>query len=906
MTNSKARRCFLKPDWSVDFLIRKYPITRACLERWGGPINDDLRKLSVVACIDQTFAGRPYASVMRGFLAASLNNVLGGLYKAPPQPAWDLLQHDSGAAPDDFWPDTPQTVELTADGLGIAARDGLPTPYYWACNEVWCLRYAQGTGELDQLCAWNWESGHRGSQRLFPNGALRFGTGQAAHAFGQAELRPFGFDNRWGGNRQNHASLCLEGRSVLLELSGGGENWVTLDWKARNPGFTWKSLGWDGDAKAWVVYVGYLENRNAGSSFFPPFPAGLSEAEFFALENATATRREMTPDWPVAGNLYLFISGNGAEPEILDGGNLWRWSATSSLSLQIAAGTTRREAAAELARAQAGRRQAADRRRSHYAAIRQRVPTVEMPDHPNIETTVALVPLLLESLKLDGHRSLRHSAAPQGYIDTHTSLMTMRGVLYNGDLELVDRFLAFLADPGRRGPRGEIATNFFQCGGRDDGYPDWTFNDLTFLALIGQLHWHDRGGRWEKHYPAGREQLLRILDDADPETGLFRTRGYWPDHPLKDVGRVGQPWPVNEAGIWYEALRHWELLALRRSDREVAGRARATSEKLRAAFVPLFLEPEAGLLCDSVEPETRRRHLQYSLFGLHFHYGMFGHELVDDALAKRLATAAYAGFYDPSWKLFRTCLPAGDFHSPFEYIYIHWTQGLGQLFRRARHREGLRALRESFEFHLGKFVNFPESFNMKPDLTPAEHGASGWFCETLGTRYQVIVEDLCGINLAPDNLAIVPPALADDGGDLRIRRLRLGASLWNLAFHGTGRHVAGVAINGEEHAPCWVFPARLLEGGCHDVEVRLSDAAPAGPVLLEAPGLKLVEAQMAGARLTCALRGPGRAFVKFWSPAPPALTLDGQPLPALWEADSQTAVAEIMIEDERETALEAV
>ncbi len=76
--------------------------------------------------------------------------------------------------------------------------------------------------------------------------------------------------------------------------------------------------------------------------------------------------------------------------------------------------------------------------------------------------------------------------------------------------------------------------------------------------------------------------------------------------------------------------------------------------------------------------------------------------------------------------------------------------------------------------------------------------------------------------------------------------------------------------------------------------------------MLEAPGLKLVGAQMAGARLACALRGPGRAYVKFWSPSPPALALDGQPLPARWEAVSQTAVAEIMIEDERETKLEAV
>jgi hypothetical protein len=873
--------------------VATYPLARICFKRYTREL-DSVWDLPLSEYLRTEFADRPYGSVFRGFLASSLNNILGSFYQAPVLAPWDMLGHADGAAPADFWASEPNLIRLTEDKIGLASSGGLPGPFYWACNGAWSARYSQSTGGIDQLCCWNWQSGHRSSQALFPGQALRFGTGGTAHAFDRVRLFPYGFENAWGAGQANRSSLCLEHRSLVLDVSGGNECWLTFDFNARKQdnAMRWNVIGWDDELRALILHVGYMTNRATSSRFFPPFPEGVSEADFLAIENATSANRDLVPDRPVAGNLFLCLGGGNTAPTHT-APDQWRWTSPESLRFQITAGTTRQEASETFTRGRAAAAGAPRRCHAHYRTIQARCPVATLPARPNIEAILATAPLLAESLKL-GDDKLRHSAAPSGYVDTHTSLMTMRAMLYCGDYALVERFLRFLADPARRNPKGGIGTNFFMDGGMDDSFPDWTFNDVSWLALIGHLRWHSRTETPQDLYAAGREHLLRLLADCDADTGLFRTRGYWPDHPMKDVGRNGHPWPVNEAGIWYEVLRNWEILALRRGDSALADTLCTTATRVRDSFIPLFFDPDTNLLCDSVDPETRRRHRQYSLFGLHFMYGMFGHELIDEPMAKRLAHAAFEGFYDPTWKLFRTCLPDGNFHSPFEFIYIHWLQGLTRLFRMARHTEGLNALRESFAYHYGKYANYPENVNLKPDLTDEQHGAAGWFCETLGTRIQSILEGFFALNLSPDNMGLVPFGPGDMAG-ATLQNLPVGTSRWDVlcsAPVGPGM----IRIDEQDSPASWVLPTRLLDGGHHRVELRPGQAPGLRPILGELAGLRLVEAHPDGPRTSIVhLQGPGRAYAKFWCAAAPQLRLAGQALAVHWDPVSQSAVTEIAI-----------
>ena len=272
-------------------------------------------------------------------------------------------------------------------------------------------------------------------------------------------------------------------------------------------------------------------------------------------------------------------------------------------------------------------------------------------------------------------------------------------------------------------------------------------------------------------------------------------------------------------------------------------------------------------------------------------YGMFGHELIDNATARRVAETAYAGLYDPAWKMFRTCLPAGSFYSQFEFIYAHWLQGLSKLFRITRHQKGLLAIRDSYEFHFGKFCNFPESFNMKPDLTLEQHGAGGWFIETLGTRYQVILENLYGINLTPDNLGICPWGIHT--GKMRLENLTAGKSRWSFDYRGRGEWPEKILLDGKNYPSSWVFPGRTLNGGSHTVEVVFGDNKPSHQVLLEAAGVELVDAKVKNSILKVRVQGTGRAYLRFFCPDEPTVRINGKPVKHVWDPVSQQAVIEV-------------
>ncbi|MCK6488232.1 MAG: hypothetical protein L6R48_07885 [Planctomycetes bacterium] len=894
-----SRRTFLDPSWTIRHLITRYPLTRTCFGGWLD--QDDPRVLdrSLADFLRQRFTDKPYDPVFRGFVTSALNNVLGSYYGAPLRGPADWLHPDDETAPADFWSDTPVPVPLSADRLGLEAEQGLPTAYGWASGGAWNVRYARATGGLDHLACWNWRGGHRGSQNLFTRGGLAFGDADTPHAFRQVTGWPFGFANRWG---RNTATVCLDGRSLFLGLASA-RPWAALEWGARlrRDGIAWRQLGWDDAEQAFLVQVSQMHSRFCDSIRFHPAAQGLDLAALAAVHNfRPGFDAAENPDRLLSGQLFLLIGGDGGRPEHAADGRL-TWRSRTSLQLRLAAGTTYAEAVAEWRRGRAGCPAALRRCRAAYRQVERSIPRLDCPGQPNLAATTAVAPLLLEALKLPGNDTMRYGPGTSGYIDTHTSLMAMRGVLFHGDSGFVARYLAFLADPARRGAQGQIATNHFYDRTIDSHMQDWVFNDVTWLALIGHLRWHRRSAD-RTLYAAGRQHLLRLLRDADPETGLFASRGYWPDHPQRDVGRKGSPWPVLESGVWYEALRNWEILAQEHREPALAARLGRVARKVRAAFVPLFFDPTVGLFCDNVDPATRARHPQFSLFGLHFLHGMFGHELLDLATARQAADAAWRGLHQPSWKLFRTCLPHGDYHSQFEYIYMHWMQGLGKLFRLAGHQEGLRAISDSYAFHLGKFRNFPESFNMKGGLSLEQHSAGGWFIETLGTRSQVIFEDLCGITLSPHTLAIQPTGWGE--GRRRLRNLRIGKSCWDISYTGSGAHLASCRIDGRPWQGSCVLPGRWLREGKHAVHLACADRQPTHPVLLDATGLDLLDARVSGGGLSLRLQGPGRADLRLSCPDHPLIRIDGRSAACTWDAASRQAIVTVAARGRPEIAVE--
>lgn len=887
--STDQRGLFIAPDMTMRAYLKKYPLATLFLNQHLADNRERLLDAPILEFL-KVVKQRPGGFFMRDTLAGSMNNIAGAYYHAPLLHGQSDWLHTYGPAPAGFWTERPLPVELSADGIGIRRPEGLGAPRYWACNGAFSVLYTQASGGIDALTCWNWKSGPRGSETLFKGGFLSFGVGRTRHSFQDAILWPYGFHNRWGRDGGHTSELYLEGRSMVLDVTGGKDAWVALDWNARaqREGTVWRVKGWDESLGVFIVQVASMHNGAVNDLFYPPYPTGFSFEEICSFFNSSTEPSEYTNDHLASGNLYLLIRAGDHAPRV-DRDGVWRWSQPSGIRLQISAGTTFDEALSEFKRVDTDVAGVKKRCLAHYRQIRQTRATVRMPGHHNIETIAVTAPLGLETLKLEGNQQLRHSAG-WSYTDTHTSLMSMDALLYGGDFTHVENFLNFLSEPVRRGPKGQISTACHYDGLVDINQLEWKFHDTVWLALIGRLHWHRRGKWPAALYEAGREHALRILSDADPATGLFTTRGYWPDSPVRTVGRNGIGiWPAQEAGTWYEALRTFETLAVDRNDSPAVRRFGTAARKVRRCFNSLFFDPSVGFICDHVQPGTKKRHPHYSSFHLYFLDGMFGHELLDAGTVRRVAAVAFDGLHEASWKQFHTSLRRGPYHCELEFNELHWFLVLAKLFRRARHRDGLRALRESLEFYYGKLINYPETFNMQPDMTIDEFTHNGWFNNCLATRYRVIIEGLFGVSLAAHNLAIQPVGL--DTPNMALENLPVGSSRWTFRYSGSGEWPASVCLDGRDHSASWVFPERLLAGGEHLVEVAFSEQPPIHPVLLETTGLRLKRIVSNNGSVTAILAGPGRAEVRFLCPLRPrVITVNGSPARFAWDDTARQAV----------------
>jgi len=903
--NSKERGCFLSREWTLKYLFETYPLTRLPCERFLGGDLDLMRDLTLKACLDQLLAGGKIDAYAAELVATALNNLLGSVYEAPVLPVDSAWLRFSGPAPEDYWTSLPLLVELTGDRMGIVRKPGLGIPHYAVCNGAFYACFEEASGEINAMGCYNWKSAPLASQVLFPDRFLQFGAAADSHTFQETTLWPFGFDNIWGARKENRSTLVLEGRSLSLNLKSDGETWVALDWNARRQqdGVLWRVKGYDAPTDAWIVYVGFLSNGAANNSFFyPPQREDFTREEIAAYTN-DKTGMESAIDRLQSGNLFLVISGNnGAAPQIGKDG-IWRWSQQGEMHFQISAGTTIAEAMEELRRVRASN-SPKDRCLEFFRGIARRAPSVQMPGHGNIEAIAAHAPLALEGLKLEGDYMLRYGANAS-FMDPHTSHLCMRSLLYSGDYAHADNFLGFLADPIRRGPQGQMPEMLAYDGLPNHFFLKWSFQDVAWLGLAGHLCWHSKDQRALKHYATGCEHLLKILEDTDPETRQFCSVGKWPDLQILEAGRKGRPWVAWEAGLWYEALRNWELLTAKQGDAALSSQIAHAATAICASFQKLFYDEAAGFICDSVHPETKHQHPYYSSFHLNFLCGFFAHELFDGESLRSMAEKAFAGLYDAGWKTFRITLREGPFHSNLESKDVSWAfAGLAKLFRLAGHQDGLRAIRECYEFHYGKMLHYLESFNMFPSLTGDSHRRELGFDCGIASRHQAIIEGFFGVHLAPDNVGIFPLGLGEPAA-IRLDNLPVGASRWTFSYSGGGSWPEKILVDGKNHPASWVFPSRLSAGGDHTVIVEFGENRPHHPVLLEAVGLELVDASTKESTTTASLRGPGRAYLRFWSPTRPTVTLNGRALDIRWDSCLRHAIAEVSVEAGREVEVSA-
>ena len=160
-------------------------------------------------------------------------------------------------------------------------------------------------------------------------------------------------------------------------------------------------------------------------------------------------------------------------------------------------------------------------------------------------------------------------------------------------------------------------------------------------------------------------------------------------------------------------------------------------------------------------------------------------------------------------------------------------------------------------------------------------GASAW--------YEAILSGFAGIWEEPDGLAYV---CADQDQAIRLSNLPYRGGRWKIDISGAGRYVDRFEVDGHLIPGVAKVPEKYLTAAGHSLTIHRGHE-PAGTLLLDSVGLRLIDASAADGVLHVQLAGPGRALIRFYSPSKPEVLDRRQPAPATWDPKTRIGRLEV-------------
>jgi hypothetical protein len=383
-------------------------------------------------------------------------------------------------------------------------------------------------------------------------------------------------------------------------------------------------------------------------------------------------------------------------------------------------------------------------------------------------------------------------------------------------------------------------------------------------------------------------------------SGTVAGEGFYPDL-LEAFGRTPESAVAMETGSWYCLARHAAAMARALGEEGEARRMEEGAAVIARGFDGRFWDGEAGFYRDASGPSSRL-HPLFSLLFLHSSAGF--------ALVRKRMSAAGA-FVDQQLLLeygTRT-LPLNESTSGGEVVldswYPHWDVYALKLLRRAGRGDAImRWLRRSEET-LGRLGYCPEFLALRGFREGREdawthHGsASNLNCVTAWSRG--IREADFGIDIAGGGMTHIPLALPL--GEVTLRHLRWRGGDWTIEIDNGGPPLEEILVDGYALAGVTKIPAAYATAGNHRMSIRYGHTAP-GAYFEELVDAEVLSAGAAEGRATVRLRGKGVLDGTFFSSRPPALTLDGVPLAADWNARTGRGFFEAVLTGEHDLTLE--
>ena len=463
-----------------------------------------------------------------------------------------------------------------------------------------------------------------------------------------------------------------------------------------------------------------------------------------------------------------------------------------------------------------------------------------------------MAPLFLESLKTGFAlmRSRPHTGGICGGLDqTMLSVPMVRA----GDDEMTPRYLEHWL--------GQVALDgqVFHVSDVDLSpaviFKRWDSKEFTYLIDAAQWIAHRNDQAMLQRLSAKCTHMLRVmLDQSDPKTGLIACRDIFPDWPPLECGRIGIAYPAMGNGMWYEALRWWEGLTARLGENVLSARIRSTAEKIRGCFAELYLDRETGMIWDAVHAKNYQPVRTFGVWSLTPFHGSFGHELFSDEQLGRIARHVATAHLDLKFPYVKSMVGV---EVPYALEKIHWPlfdHMVAKSLRRGQSSRGLDDFCRIIERQYRWTRTSTETINAYCDL-PHDYlsQAVNWFGWGASAWYEAILSGFAGIEEEPGGLAYV---CADQDQAIRLSNLPYRGGRWKIDISGAGRYVDRFEVDGHLIPGVAEVPEKYLTAGEHSLAIHRADQ-PAGPLLLDSVGLRLIDASSADGALYIQFAGPG-------------------------------------------------
>jgi hypothetical protein len=527
--------------------------------------------------------------------------------------------------------------------------------------------------------------------------------------------------------------------------------------------------------------------------------------------------------------------------------------------------------------------------RIEAAAIADRTPMLNCGSLPELSAFMSTVPALVRSATVHDAGMTRATPGAYYWLWAWDNLVTGQEALRWGADDLAGSIVRYVNS--HRDLDGRIPGRWTRAHEPMDTPPHGA---LEFLLLhLAYEHALATGDVRDllSAYPNAVAHLKRVLDAADD--GFIQGLSFYPDRPSA-FGRTDHSVVALEIGCLYSFVRLLDNAATWIGDPAVSDKSRQLGLRIEQEFTTKFWDETAGFLLDSFDFMTGERNESYPLFSLLFLQSALGLPLVrrhlpamGRYLEERLLT-----------ELGTRLLPARDERRSGEDAlgswYPHWDIYLLKVLRRAGRANAIRGWATNAERVLERLGYVPEFISLNgltvaPGPAWLQHGAvSNLNCVT--GWYRAVVEALCGIELDPGGISVIPLRLGT--GSLALRGLDVRGTRWDVSVEHGGKHLEEIRVDGEPLTGCLKVPARFQDCGSHELLIRYG-ATPCAPAILEALNAEILDVNRNGTHGEFRIRSLGMTDIMIGAGNTMHCLVDGAPMKI--NTDAVTGVGTLRI-----------